>query len=468
VTLSYQSRTPDQPWQARVRERSQNWIAGAILMDPGMGKTKVVLDTAGAAYVAGAIDTLVAIAPNGVHEVWAEEAAKHLGIPHVAAVYRSGTVNNPVRAALRVRDRLVVIALNVELLSTAAGLARCREVMAGRRVLLVLDESQKIRTPGTARTRNAWRLGEAAVMRRITTGTVVTRGFENLYAQYRFLHPLIIGCKTYTEFKARYCVLRGPFNEIVGYQNVEDLLARIGRRTAFAYESEMGLAEPIVRTRYTALSAEQARLYRSLKETFLAELRSGAVIEAPLMITRLQKFQQLVAGHLRDTEGEWHPVPTPRIADTVDVVANAPSKTIVWAQWQPDIVQLSVAFTKAGIPHVTYYGGNTTAVNRENLARFKTDPAVHCFLSTQSSGGAGLTINEAKHTVNFSHTFNTEHTWQARKRNHRLGQESVIQVTNLVARGTIDVTLLASERKKADFAALLRSPDLVARWLDGD
>jgi hypothetical protein len=465
--MTYRSRTEDKPWQARALAHTREWITGAVLMDPGMGKTKVNLDTAGHAYTEGEIDMVLAVAPNGVHEVWPEEAALHLGVDHVAAAYRSGTVNNPIKDVLRSKGKLKIVSINIESLSHKSGLSMARELMEGRRVLLIVDEAQKIRTPSSARTRNIWKLGEMAVMRRIASGTIIVRGLENLYAPYRFLHWQIINCRTFTEFKSLFCVERGPFHEIVGYRNQDELMARIGQRTFFAYEDEMGLEAPVVSNRYVALSSEQQRLYAELRKTYMAELRSGALVEAPLAITRLQKFQQLIGGHLRLDTGGWEPVPAPRLDDTVDVVGNMPSKTLVWGQWQPDILQLSEKFDKAGISHVTYYGGNTPTQNRENLAKFKSDPSVHAFLATQSSGGAGLTINEAKRTVNFTHTFNTEHAWQARKRNHRLGQDEQIHVVNMVAKGTVDVKLLMSGQKKWDIASLLRNPALMEAWLDG-
>lgn len=470
--MTYEFKTVPKPWQERGYHASRDMITYAYAMDPGMGKTKLALDVAGYNFDKGKIDTLLVLAPNGVHEVWVEEAAKHLNVPYEGAAYRSGLVNRPFLAVLASkRDTLKVIAVNIEAMSSPSGVALVKKLMKGRRVMMVVDESQKIRTPSAKRTRSIWHLGEGAVMRRICSGTVIIRGPENLYAQYRFLHPAIIGCSTYTEFKSTYCIEAGPFHEIVGYRHQEMLLEKIAKRTFFAYESEMGLDDPVVSDRPVALSKEQRRLYDQFRDAFLAELQSGAIVEAPLAINRLQKFQQVVAGHVRLDDASWEAVPCPRLDDAVDVAQNAPSKILVWGQWQPDIIQLAARFKKAGIESVTYFGLNSPGKNRENLARFKEDSSVHAFIATQSSGGAGLTINEAKHTLNYSHTFNTEHAWQARKRNHRLGQEHIIHVTNLIAKGTVDVKTLKSQNTKWDLASLLRNPKLLAaqmeKWLEG-
>jgi SNF2 family DNA or RNA helicase len=463
--------TPNKPWQQRAFDQTAEKKTYALLYDPGMGKTKSALDTAAHAWQLDEVDLLLALAPNGAHRVWPEQAATHLHhVSHDAAFYRTGTVNNPIKRVMarHRREGLKVVAVNLESLSHPSGLAVVRELMAGQRTMMVVDESQKIRTPGARRTRAIIKLGEQAVMRRILSGTVVIKGYENLYSQYRFLHPGIIGEPTYTSYKAKYCVMVGTYNQIVGYKNVDELMARIGIRTFMAYESEMGLEPPVVVSRPVELSQEQRRIYNQLRETYLAELASGAIVEAPLAITRLQKFQQILGGHISHGAGEWESLACPRLSDAVDVIAAAPSKILVWAQWQPDIIQLSSALSAAGIKHVTYYGGNKGTTNADNLERFKGDASYHAFVATPMSGGTGLTINEAKRTLNYTHSFDTEHVWQSRKRNHRLGQDTQIHVTNLVAPGTVDSKILASQNRKEGLAAIMRDPTVFARWLRED
>ncbi len=464
--MTYTFGTPNKPWQQRCWDVSSETKTYAYLFDPGMGKTKSALDVAANAWQRGEIELLIAIAPNGVHRVWPEEAARHLHhVPHDAAFYRAGTVNNDIKRVLARRDRLKIVSLNIESLSHQSGVGILTELMAGRRTMLAVDESQKIRTPGASRTKVLLKYGPQAVLRRILTGTVIIKGLENLYSQYRFLHPDIIGERTYTAFKNHYCIMVGEFHTIVGYKHQEELMRRIAPRTFLAYESEMGLAEPVTTRRPVELSQEQRRVYKDLQTYFLAQLASGELIEGELAIKRLQKFQQIVGGHVRLEEGRgWEPLPCPRIDAAVDVVEAAPSKILVWTSWQPEVEMLSASFTKAKIDHVTYYGGNTPSRNADNLRVFKTGDC-HAFLATRASGGAGLTMNEAKRTLNYAHTFDNEHTWQAKKRNHRLGQDDVIHVTNLYAPGTTDAKLLAANARGEDIASIMKDPAKFAEWL---
>ena len=64
----------------------------ALLMEQGTGKTKVVIDNSAYLYSKGEIQSLVVIAPNGVHRNWIREVETHLPdwCKYEITYYRSG------------------------------------------------------------------------------------------------------------------------------------------------------------------------------------------------------------------------------------------------------------------------------------------------------------------------------------------------------------------------------------------
>jgi hypothetical protein len=244
--------------------------AFAYFMEPGTGKTKSLIDDAARAYLAGEIELLLVLAPNGVHRNWLGELELHCGVPYQAAFYRSGTVNKQARAVLDSTGVLKVLTVNSESLSHKSGLAFCLAALAGRRAMVVLDESHRFKTPGAARTRNSWKLSRMAVQRRLATGTEITKGYEDLYAQFRFLDPAIIGAKTFADFKAMYCVMVGDYNQIVDYRNVDHLLGRVGPYVFSAAKADcLDLPAQVFLQREVELSPEQARYYKELRDRFV-------------------------------------------------------------------------------------------------------------------------------------------------------------------------------------------------------
>lgn len=468
--------------------------AGALFMEQGTGKTFVYLVDAAWRYEQGEIDTLIIISKNGVQsQIIDQEVPKHIPdrIRHEAHWYKPGTVNAALWKSLQRTDRLVILAFNIEMLgqkATFKNLMRCLFVekdMGGkgpkpttmRRVMVVVDESHLIRTPAAKRTRNAWTLGDRAKVRRIGTGTEIAKGFENLYAQFRFLDWRIIGEKTYTAFKTKYCREVGDqipgqehsFSRIVGYKNIDELMARIEpyvfvceKKDCMDLPPQHFLDDP---PRVVPLTPEQKRLIRELRDNYVTQLESGELIEAGLAISRLQKIQQITGGHVGLPDGTWKPIPNGSLDAAVDIASNVRGQFIVWAQWQADIVQLAEAMASAGVPCVTYYGGNSDRVNEANKAAFK-DGRARGFLATYGKGSTGLDFPGVDTTIYYTLTFDSIDYWQSISRNHRMGTDRPVTYYYLHRPGSTDAKLLKALKDKEDIAELMRDPDVFKRWMD--
>jgi len=462
-----------QPYDHQHRIITSSWEKDefGLLMEVGTGKSFPILMKAVLRFLAGDIDTLFVIAPNGVHRQWInDEVPTHMpeGIKYLAAFYRAGRVNRPLQELMANRDPKVlkVVAMNVESLSHRSGLEVAQEIMRGRSVMLELDESQKVKTPGSKRTRNIWKLGREAAVRRMSTGTDTTEGLEDLYAQFRFLNPDILGCRTYAEYRHTYCIEVGQFRKIVGYRNVEALQKLIAPHVFVCEKDDcLDLPQRTYVRREVELSPEQRKHYDELRRYYLTELSGGEVLEAPLAITRLMRLQQVIAGHV-PREGGWEPLPCPRVQACIDLVEDTRKKCIVWIRFRADAVLLGRAFEKAGIGFVDYNGGLSADQKSKNLFRFKNDPKVKVFLGTPAAGGTGLNINEANVAIFYSHSFSYEERHQAEARCHRIGQHHPVTYYDLVAPGTVDMKVLDALKKKGEVAKLMRDPGIFKGWLD--
>lgn len=443
-----------------------------LLMAPGTGKTKVEIDTACDLFDRGKIDLHVILAPNHVHEQWVEtEYPLHATVPVSAAYWRSGTVNRAVREVLADKrtNRLKVVSINLEGMSHPSVQKAVAEMITGHKVKLSVDESHKFKTPGAGRTKALLKLRDRVAYRRILTGTELTKGYEDLYAQFAFLDPGIIGCRSFTEFKHTYCITRvmGDYPVIVGYRDIDKLKARIAPYVFMAEKEDcLDLPPYFDVPHYVDLTPGQRRVYNDIRDEYLAELDSGTVVDAALAITRLQKFSQIAAGHIQVGGGKYELLDaTPRLELAGELVEDARNKVLVWAEWQPDIEQVSRELTRRGIKHVTYYGGNSSGQNTENLRRFRDDPTIKAWVATPKSGGTGLTINEADTVVHYTIGSNYEDYKQARARNHRPGQTKPVTYHRIIARHTQDVKLDRAMINKEDLVEKFRDPAVFKQWL---
>lgn len=454
----------------------------AVFAEQGTGKSRTMVDTTAYLYQESKIDSVLIIAPNGVHRNWVGEFEAYFrpDIQYAIEYYdASGLVAHKKRVEdlIKVRDRLAIFCMNVESISHDSGMKIVNRFLKKRKTLVIIDESQKIKSPSSSRGKNAIKIGEKAAFRRLLTGTPVTNGLEDLFNQFRFLNPTILGCDTFTEFKAQYCVL-GKFQhrEIIGYKNVDQLQERITPWSFHVAKKDcLDLPDKVYVKRPVDLTAEQKRLYKELKDQFVAVLDSGETITAQLALTRLLRLHQVVCGHYAPDateeirKGTWYPLANNRMSACLDIVEEARSKVIVWSRFIPDILQLQELFKKSGIGVVTYCGLNSAEEAAANLKSFKTDPGIKVFLGTQMKGGTGLTINEAKTTIYYSNSFSLEDRLQSEDRNHRAGQDESVTYYDLYTPGTVDSKILYALKKKQEVANLVKSIEGIRAMLsEGD
>lgn len=462
--------------QLRAFNRSRDLEYFALLWEVGCAKSKVIMDTAADNFERGKIDTLLVLAPNIVHNQWvdtAEDAPLALlpqRISYVAAAWKSGTANTAfTRAAEAGNDRLKILAVNLEVMSTPRLAEMLYELCEQNNVLLTLDECHNFKTVSSKRTKAVLKFEELGLtrMRRILTGTEIGIGLEDLFTQYKFLSPSIIGMHTMTEFKSEYCVMVGY--DVRGYKHIDELQRRIAPYTDFADKAtSLTLPPELDLPPYDVpLSEEQWRVYNEIREDYLAELNSGAVIEAPLAINRIQKFAQIAAGHIQKGGGEWEALDAQgRIDICLYIIRElARGQVILWAQFQPDIIQISAALKKAGVTFVTFYGGNSSSQNAKNLAAFKSDPAIKVFLATPASGSEGHTINCADTVIRYNLGVSYLQHVQATGRNYRPGQTKSVTRHTLIARRTIEVKLARMIRERKELREEFRDPEVYKRWL---
>jgi hypothetical protein len=150
----------------------------ALLMEQGTGKTKVIIDTAAHLFGLGRIDAVLVVAPNGVHRNWIhnELPVHHPDwAPHIATYWSSMPTKAERKALENLSDPKFVglrwLSLNVEAFSSEKGRKMAENWLRTHKVLFVVDESSRIKTPTAQRTKNILKLAKLAPYRRIMTGT---------------------------------------------------------------------------------------------------------------------------------------------------------------------------------------------------------------------------------------------------------------------------------------------------------
>lgn len=458
----YRFKTKPYDHQLRAFMISRDAPAFALLMEAGTGKTKVIIDTGAWLWSQGKIDGIMIVAPNGVHRQWVEEQVPiHMPdwVECSAHAHKVGKLD----ASLMERGAgLRILTINFEALNTATGRELAERFLRSGRMMMVIDESHRIKNPSAKTTREIIRLGRLTDYRRICTGTPIAKGLEDKFSQFYFLNPHIIGYSSFVTFRNNYCVMGGYENrQIISYRNIEVFQARVApysyrvlKRDCLDLPPKIGGIDnpdgPL--KRYVEMTSEQRGHYQRLRDELITFMSDGSAVEAPLAVQRMLRLQQVLCGHLPLEDGTLEIIPSNRPAVCKEIVEEAAGKVVIWTRFRHDVQALKATF---GDRAVTYQGGQAKE-NAESLRLFMDpDSAIDILIANQQAGGTGLNLaGLVSDVIYYANSFSSLDRWQSEDRTYRIGTVFPCRYTDLVTRASIDVGIIANLRRKRSISDL--------------
>lgn len=445
--LAYQERELDRGW---ARE------SFAYLWEMGLGKSCVTCANVGRLWTADAIDAVLIVAPNGVHEQWAEEQLpEHLSKSIKVDVQVWGRKGFKIA---RKPGRLHIMTINIEAIRSERGSKAVGEFLnTHHNIYCTIDESHRIKTFGVQQTKAAIAIGKRCKFRRILTGTPMAKNVEDFFAQFYFLDPAIIGLQYLTAFRNRYCIMGGfEGRQVVGHKNLEDLYKRIEPHSSrLTKEEVLDLPPKHYVVHEYAMSDKTSRHYKELKRDFMTLLDSGEIASVANAASGLVRLQQIVCGYLPTEEG-LEEISGERIAALLEVIEQRSGPTVIWCRFREDVRRVSEALAKeyGAKQIVTYFGGTKKSDRKDNVKAFLSGKA-RFFVGNAAAGGTGLNLQgKCETTVYYSNDFSALSRWQSEDRVHRIGMKGGMTYIDIVARGTLDRHILTNLRRKKDLSRL--------------
>lgn len=494
--------------QESVFETSAEREYYAFLMEQGTGKTKPTIDTGAYLYESGKIDGMIVAAPNGVHRKWLiEDIPLSLPdrIPFRAVVWKAQSA--PIKRAfdnlLLAENCFRIFLINTEALSHKSGADLVKAFLKKYRTYFAIDESGRIKNPGSQRTDEIVNLGGLAKYRRILNGLPVSKSPFDLYAQFQFLDPAILGT-SFVAFKSRYGefhqINKGPDGKYVDgliqsimsknprirrapmieqtdahgnkkYKNLEKLKLIIAPHSFRITKEEcFDLPPKIYESRYFKMTADQRRIYDSIDQDLRAEI-NGEMHIIDHALTKQLRLQQITSGFMGT--GESEPVAVciddtenPRLQLLKDTLQDIDGSVNIWCRFKEEVRKIKAML---GDKAVTYYGETTDP--DANLRLFKSGQVPY-MVGTASKGGIGHNFTVAATAIYYSNTFDYEHRAQSEDRNHRYGIDTSkvqrVLYIDLQAEESVDQDIVASMKMKKDLGDYMmgKRTTLVAAWSD--
>lgn len=437
----------------------------AYFMDPGLGKTKVVIDEAQTMATQGLLNVVVVVCPKSIMSVWWEEIETHGAIPANTIMWDGDGLAEV--GYINTKAILTYYIINIDAINPVAvkvkgpdGAPVIKEIVRGRPVyemkvydkgftaieqvlltcgksMVVIDESTIIKNPDAKRTKAMWNIGAMATYRRILTGTPLAGGPLDAYAQMRFLHPTAIFKYNYFAFRGRYAQMGGfQSRQVVGYKNLDHLSKVLAEHSFMATKDEyLDLPPRTTQIRNVDMSATSWKIYRTLVDELVVEF-AGGEMHIDMAMKKITKLRQLTGGWIKDDEGVAHPVGMEKLSELKHLLDECQGqKVIIWCEFVHEILALQQIHPMAKV----FHGGMNPTARDEARHAFEHGNAPIIIIQN-ATGSMGLTLNAASVSIFYSNSNYPLHKQQSRDRNYRKGQDKPVTEYELIVRGSIDET----------------------------
>jgi non-specific serine/threonine protein kinase len=417
-------------------------FGGILADDMGLGKTVQVLaylqslqEQARAESEARAASLLVV--PKSLIANWQRESEKFT--PSLRFLEYMGNFRN--------KDTAVFNGYDIVLTTYGTMLRDVELLRAYKFNYVVLDESQAIKNP-LAKSAKAARLLHAE-HRLVMTGTPVENNTFELWSQFAFLNPGLLGNMDY--FKSAFA---NPI-EARGDEETAKTLRKlvypfILRRTKEQVAPELPpRTERIV---YTDMDAAQKKLYAQTREKYRAELLGlfetegmndvrFKILEGLLRLRQIAIHPALVDKNYKGEAPKFEV-----LLETLETLQAEGHKALVFSQFVETLKLVKRELDTLKIKYVYLDGKTPNRQSRVDL--FQNDPTFPFFLISLKAGGVGLNLTAADYVIHLDPWWNPAVEMQASDRAHRIGQDKPVFVYKIIARDTVEEKILQLQEKK--------------------
>ncbi len=320
--------------------------------------------------------------------------------------------------------------------------------------MLILDEAQAIKNPGTRQSKTIKKL--QARSRVALTGTPIENRLGDLWSLFDFLNPGLLGSasvfKTFLKgLRAREHDHYAPLRRLVN--------PYILRRLKTDRSIIADLPDKTETTRYCNLSKTQVRLYQKTVNAMTRALehadgisRRGLVLQTLMRLKQICNHPSQLSG-----DGEYrasHSGKFQRLAEICEELAERQERVLVFTQFREIIPALEEHLAEVfGRRGLALHGGTAVGKRRTLVDRFQEDDGPPFFILSIKAGGTGLNLTAASHVIHFDRWWNPAVENQATDRAFRIGQKKNVLVHKFVTLGTVEEridTLIEEKRHLAD------------------
>ncbi|MCI0660478.1 MAG: DEAD/DEAH box helicase, partial [Acidobacteria bacterium] len=312
---------------------------------------------------------------------------------------------------------------------------------------VILDEAQAIKNP-VSESAKAARLLKSR--HRLTlTGTPVENNTLELWSQFAFLNPGLLGTIDY---------FREDFSGQIERQN-DERATRTLRRLVYPFilrrtkdQVARDLPPRSEKVLWGEMKPEQRRLYNLTRDEYRARIlrliedkgikdARFRVLEGLLRLRQICNHPRLID---RSYSGASAKLGT--LIETLETLQAEGHKALIFSQFVQMLKLIETELMKMKIKYA-YLDGST--VNRQaRVDAFQRDDRIRVFLISLKAGGVGLNLTAADYVIHIDPWWNPAVEMQATDRAHRIGQDKPVFVYKLMMRDSVEEKILQLQERK--------------------
>ncbi len=321
---------------------------------------------------------------------------------------------------------------------------------------VVLDESQIIKNAESKIFHAIKKLN--ASHRLVLTGTPVENSLNDLWSQFSFLNPGLLGNLRYfrEEFVQPIERNHDPRKQRKLHQIIEPFILR---RTKAEVAKE--LPELTETVRYCEMSEEHQKFYETrksqIRNLILEQVEKQGMDKSRFFILSSLMKLRLMANHplMVDPEYAFDSGKFIEVRENIGKLMAEGHKVLIFSQFVKHLNIYRSYFEAERLPY-NLLTGQIAGRDRERLiSDFQNDPAKQLFLISLKAGGVGLNLTGADYVFMLDPWWNPAVEKQAINRAHRIGQDKNVFVYKFITRDTVEEKILLLQQRKTTLAEML-------------
>ncbi len=335
-------------------------------------------------------------------------------------------------------------------ITTYTMVSKLDDIMKQSFNLLILDEAQAIKNPGTKQTKAVKQINARSKI--AMTGTPIENRLTDLWSLFDFLNSGLLGSAK--EFKTFTDRLIDQQNSYANLRSVVSPFILRRLKTDKAVISD--LPDKVEMKDYVQLSKKQVVLYQKFVEDLEEKIndsdgisRKGLILASILKLKQICNHPDHYLGQSEYSENQSGKFEVLR--QLCETIYEKRERVLIFTQFK-EIIEplnqfLTTIFEREGL---ILHGGTAVKKRQELVDKFNGEKYVPFMILSLKAGGVGLNLTSANHVIHFDRWWNPAVENQATDRAFRIGQSKNVMVHKFITKNTVEekIDLMIEDKVK--------------------